>query len=82
MEKLKVGQSFEVVEVTDCNEYDTAPNLFKVGGQTLGKGNLALVNGDSEMFKGQNEFLFLNKRRKKPIGKLTITSLKKGGSDE
>lgn len=75
--KLKVGDSFEVVEVLDCNEYDTEPNLFKLGGQTVGIGNLVLVNGSSEMFKGKNEFLFLSKTRKKPIGKLTITKLKK-----
>lgn len=74
--KLKVGDSFEVVEVLCCLEYVIDLNIFKIGGQTLCIGNKVLTNGNSKLFKGKNDFLFLNKRRKKPIGKLTITKLK------
>lgn len=70
MEKLKVGQSFEVVEAliyeSDINQ----------GNQYIMDSNL-LVLDDSGMWWRpfyNNEY--------KPIGKLTITSIKKGGSDE
>lgn len=68
--------SFDVIEVI-CNlEYSTAVDLFKKGGFTLKTENTALINGTSPYFKGENKFLFLNKRRYKEFGKLTITKVK------
>lgn len=68
--------SFKVVEVI-CNlEYPMAEDLFKKGGFTLKDGHVALINGTSPYFKGESKFMFLNERRSKEFGKLTITKVK------
>lgn len=69
--------SFDVIEVICNMEYsDVADDIFKKGGFTLKTGDLALINGTSPYIKGENKFLFLNKRRYKEFGKLTITKVK------
>ena len=82
MENLKVGQSFEVVEITEGWYGKT----FKVGGHTiksLGDGwNHTLANGedwdyaDKKVDLNFNHGLWLTGSEVKPIGKLTITKLK------
>lgn len=74
--KLKVGDSFEVVEVIDANEYSTEKNIFKKGGHSLRDGHTVLINGNSGLFKGKDQYLYLDIRRRKQIGKLTITKVK------
>lgn len=75
-EVLKVGDSFEVVEVLDPNEYSIDKNVFKKGGHSLRDGHTVLINGNSGLFKGKDKYLYLNETRRKLIGKLTITKLK------
>lgn len=81
MEKLKVGQSFEVVE------------WVKIPAGLTDKGYLnkqcIKVNYDvfHDILTPRHGVGMLccfedNDDRTKPIGKLTITSIKKGGSDE
>ena len=86
MEKLKVGQQFEVVEVLDSMFHDKT--LFKIGGFTVGKrytGTLikCMGNGsrttDSVMGKVFMSTCYLNMYKNsevKPIGRLTVTKVK------
>ena len=78
--KLKVGDSFEVVEVIS-SEYENNP--FKIGGHTLKMSviNHILINGNINYggyfkeYLGQKTLCLLYKHTK-PIGKLTITKIK------
>lgn len=86
MQNLKVGQSFEVVEVIIDSDY--RGQVFKAGGFTIrsisnGYGfSHVLTNGPGwingfvkrDLFC--NKGLFLEDHEVKPIGKLTIKSLK------
>ncbi len=83
MENLKVGQSFEVVEVlTD----KWSGNPFKVGGHTIRSlGNVwnhTLANGmewvcaNEKIDLNFNHGLWMPDSEVRPIGKLTITKLK------
>lgn len=80
MENFKVGQSFEVVKVISNEDY--MGDEFKIGGFTIAhiySPSLyeVLVNGDNLYV--QKNFPFLNMfvgTEVKPIGKLTIKSLK------
>ena len=77
MEKLEVGMSCDVVIITCDLEYPMDTNLFKVGGFTIKTGNLALLNGESDLFKhSENQKLFISNTRCTKVGKLTIKSLK------
>lgn len=79
--KLKVGDSFEVVEVLSSPYFK---KTLKVGGQTLklSKINDVLVNGIDCNHVGVNEELLYQRtlclayKDTKPIGKLTITKVK------
>ncbi len=77
MEKLKVGQSFEVVEVLH-NGFTYG--VFKTGGHTISFDDFnQLLNGHldaySKTYMGQRT-LCLGLNETKPIGKLTITKVK------
>lgn len=76
MENLKVGQSFEVVEVLSSggyNESNMLQDCYKVNGFTIYDGNNALANGTTV----DNEWYYMREGIEvKPIGKLTITKLK------
>jgi len=84
MEKLKVGQQFEVVEVVANDDY--IRDEFIIGGFTLrGIGerfNHTLANGGGWKYAfekadlNHNHGLFLNNWEVKPIGRLTITKVK------
>lgn len=74
--ELKVGQSFDVVEVICDKEYEADTSLFKKNGHTLCNGSICLINGNSGLFEGKDQYLYLNKTRRKLIAKLTITKLK------
>lgn len=87
MENLKVGMSFEVVEVLSNTFTDRT--LFKLGGFTVGKSTLrngmikCMGNGSkrcisnwSKTFMGTCYLNMSIGREVKPIGRLTITSLK------
>ena len=79
MENLKVGQSFEVVEVLTEGCYD---KTFKVGGFTIAHMHsksvyMVLVNGNNlDMQKHSPWLAMFVGSEVKPIGKLTITKLK------
>lgn len=77
--ELKVGDSFEVVEVLDHNYSD---NQFKVGGHTISLSIChQIANGQIdndgwfEEYLGQKTLCLLSEHTK-PIGKLTITKVK------
>lgn len=82
--KLKVGQSFEVVEVLQNRNYHI--NLFKIGGHTIkssgNRWNHTLANGykwECALEKSDLNFnhgVWMTDYEVKPIGKLTITKLK------
>lgn len=74
MENLKVGQSFEVVEITEHCDYKAYGDSYKLGGHTLLTDNwMVLENGvDSNGYY----YAFLSHKIPKKIGKLTIKSLK------
>lgn len=75
-QNLKVGQSFEVVEVLMDGGYF---NVFKVTGFTigiiLGRGIDCLPNGNTP-YSYEFKYMSLLDKDIKPIGKLTITKLK------
>ncbi|QQT43316.1 Uncharacterised protein [Sphingobacterium multivorum] len=73
--KIKVGQTFEVVEVlTDGGYFDS----FKIGGFTIGEtfgfGISCLCN--TENFTKTYRYMSTIDEEIKPIGKLTITKVK------
>lgn len=70
--KLKVGQTFEVVEVLRDGGY--GKYAFNIGGFTIGNKNI-LVDG-LNILSNDNSVLFMTKNEIKPIGKLTITKVK------
>ncbi|HWL22307.1 MAG TPA: hypothetical protein VNR38_00905 [Ureibacillus sp.] len=75
--KLKVGDSFEVVEVLQ-NSFSSG--VFKTGGHTVSFDDYhQLLNGHldsySNTYMGQRT-LCLGLNETKPIGKLTITKVK------
>lgn len=74
MENLKVGQSFEVVEITKHCDYEVYGNSYKLGGHTLLKGRWNVlengVNGNG------NYYAFDMDKLPKKVGKLIITKLK------
>lgn len=79
MNKLKIGQSFEVVEVLKHGFTDTS--LFKIGGFTIGISTYdfncvnCVINGEN--YSNNRTLMWMEKGEEiKPIGKLTITKLK------
>lgn len=74
MENLKVGQSFEVVEITERCDYKCYGNSYKLGGHTLLKGvwNI-LENGAGG---NGNYYAFDMYKLPRKVGKLTITKIK------
>lgn len=74
MENLKVGQSFEVVKITQDCDYKVYGDSYKLGGHTLLKDRwCVLENG----VKGSgNYYAFDLNYLPKRIGRLTIKSLK------
>ena len=74
MKNLKVGQSFEVVEITEHCDYKVYGDSYKLGGHTLLKGLWNVlengVDGDG------NYYTFDMHKLPKKVGKLTIKSLK------
>lgn len=77
MKNLKVGQSFEVVEVLSDGGYSDE-SLLKINGVTVAYENSIgfqiLVNGHN--IHNYKHYLHMYKHEVKPIGKLTITKLK------
>lgn len=80
--KLKVGQTFEVVEVLTDGGF-TDKSLFKIGGYCTAEINKYLGNDAFDVYpNGINEnnypYPLMMKRNEeiKPIGKLTITKVK------
>lgn len=78
--KLKVGDSFEVVEVLD---HKFIGDVFKTGGHTIEfECGHQLLNGNERygILKKKSCFgqcaLYLSRACRKPIGKLTITKVK------
>lgn len=78
--KLKVGDSFDVVEVLD---HKFIGDVFKTGGHTIEfECGHHLLNGIEKykLFKRKSCFgqhaLYLSRTCRKPIGKLTITKVK------
>lgn len=77
--KLKVGDSFEVVEVlkgvNDCYNVE----VFKIGGHTIytGHNSQCICNNGyvGITYEGYSTLAILDSYRK-PIGKLTITKVK------
>ncbi|MEI2271859.1 hypothetical protein OHD16_06860 [Sphingobacterium sp. ML3W] len=75
--KIKVGQSFDVVEILHSRPKNE--NNFKIGGHTLslGRNNQYFCNGISGGIEhGGFTTLALNDQQVKKIGKLTITKVK------
>lgn len=75
---LKIGDSFEVVEVLQYGFTDKT--LFKLGGWTVSKEDYfsiytCLINGLNENVYF-SKFLNMRLGEVKPVGKLTITKLK------
>lgn len=74
MKKLKVGQSFEVVEITKHCDYKAYGYCYKLGGHTLLTDNwMVLENG---IDGNGNYYAFDMYKLPKKVGKLTITKLK------
>lgn len=77
MKDLKLGMSFEVVEVIDYGFSDES--LFKIGGFTVGLKYKSLINClvNGECANTDHQLLYMRpKSEVKPIGKLTITKVK------
>lgn len=83
MKKLKIGQSFEVVNVKS-REVSMYVNAFRSDRTTLMNNNLVLCNTDAYrrsfihtggILEGKN-WLYLNNKQYALLGKLTITKLK------
>ena len=76
MENLKVGQSFEVVEVLSSggfNQSKLVQDCYKINGFTIYDGHNALANGTTV----DNEWYYMRiDVEVKIVGKLTITKLK------
>lgn len=75
--KIKVGQSFEVVEILGQSYKKSKP--FKVGGHTLslGRNSQYFCNGVSAgIDQGGFTTLALDSSKVKRVGKLTITKVK------
>lgn len=80
MEKLKVGQSFEVVEL--LVDLDSIKLKGKTG-IVVNEGMYTEVVCKNAWDKNDyGTVALMEEHEVKPIGKLTITSIKKGGSDE
>lgn len=77
--KLKVGDSFEVVEVKSGANDSYRDKVFKIGGHTLfmGKHSQCICNNGYKGIpsNGYTTLAILDSYRK-PIGKLTITKVK------
>lgn len=68
--KLKIGQSFEVVEWLGCNDY----RKKDIGFQSLVEENL--THGFFMFGPGHYDYILADYKQIKAIGKLTITKLK------
>lgn len=85
--KLKIGQQFEVVEVLPNVNYP--PLVFNIGGHTLhfkeyaDNSGFTLINKfksrDGKLFKKEYgcSVAFMDGREVKPVGRLTVTKVKK-----
>lgn len=68
--KLKIGQSFEIVEWMGFNDYREKD----IGFQSLVEENL--IHGFFMFAPGHYDYILADYSQIKPIGKLTITKLK------
>ncbi len=77
--QLKVGQTFEVVEVLR-NPYGNKHDYFKVNGHTISLGRFEqhVCNGTEQGIKHDEGYssLALSSNNRKQVGKLTITKVK------
>ncbi len=74
MENLKVGQSFDIVEITKHCDYKAYGDSYKLGGHTLLKGVWNVLENGTE--GNGNYYAFDMDKLPKKVGKLTIKSLK------
>lgn len=79
--KLKVGQTFEVVEVLTDGGY--SDNVLKIGGFTIDFGYESILANGVNFYRFSKDGANFNQRwasmyknEIKPIGKLTITKVK------
>ena len=78
MERLKVGDAFEVVRIIDSEPYGEA---LRAGKTTIAKKGLrnlynCLTTSDLDMYKGDGLNWSIEKEQTKLIGRLVITKVK------